>query len=118
MAWEALLQMRLVALVSISVASLLMGLYYTLLAYGALLAAMMVWHDLQKPYKDLCLQQLQTLAYLVLLTNVALGIVVVTAAVRPGPRPAFTLQMQPNAAAVGALQCPYQQGSDPDLSAT
>jgi hypothetical protein len=117
-AWEGLLQMRLVALVSISVASPIMGPYYTLLAYGALLAAMMVWHDLQKPYKDLCLQQLQTLAYLVLLTNVSLGIVVVTAASRPGPRPASTMQLQPDAPTVGAQHCPYQQGGDPDSSKT
>jgi hypothetical protein len=116
--WEGLLQIRLVCLVLISVASPSMGPYYTLLAYGGLLAALMMLHDLQKPYKDLGLQQLQTLAYVILLANVALGLVVVTATGRPGPRPADALQLEPTVANVDPLHCPYQRGGDPNLSTT
>jgi hypothetical protein len=116
--WEGLLQIRLVWLVLISVASPSMGPYYTLLAYGAVLAALMMLHDLQKPYKDLGLQQLQTLAYCVLLVNVGLGIIVVTATGRPGPRPANAVQSEPTVTTNRLLHCPYQQGGDPNLSTT
>jgi hypothetical protein len=104
--------MRLVFLVLVSVASPSLGPYYTLLGHGALLAVFMMWHDLQKPYKDLCLQQLQTLAYLVLLANVGLAIIVTTANSRPGPRAARSQQAQPselNLEASLQLHCPNQQ---------
>jgi hypothetical protein len=99
--------MRMVLLVLFSVASPSWGPYYTLLAYCGLLAACMLDHGISKPYKDLALQQLQTIAYIVLLVNVLLGIIVVTANTRPGPRSAGSVFGQSVAAATKE-HCPEQ----------
>lgn len=117
-AWEGVLQIRLVLIVLISVASPRLGPYYTLILFGSVLAAFIVWHDMQKPYKDLCLQQLQALAYFVLVINVVLGMVAMTANTRPGPRSAHNQQeLQINQAAM-QQHCPDQLAGETNVSKT
>jgi hypothetical protein len=117
-AWEGYLQICMVGIVLISVASPSWGPYYTLLAYCGLLAACMLDHGISKPYKDLALQQLQTFAYIVLLINVGLGIIVVTANTRPGPRSLGSHVFRQSVAAATEEHCPEQLFGESNSSKT